>query len=289
MLPPETPLKKALSRPLLFVQGKGGVGKTTVASALARVSSESKKTLLVSIEDPLLASGEMREIGKNLWHLNNESTAAFEEYAGMKIGAPALVKIFLSNRLMRYFVKAAPGIRELTLMGKIWFEMKNFDRIIVDMPATGHGLTMFQSLANWKKLFTGSLLAKDSQAILDTLSDPSQTAHLIVALPEEMPLTEGLELSDHLKAIFPDCDPVFLVNRLSPETNIAFSDEKPFADTAAAHFARKADTERKNLSLWSGIAFERLPFFPPGLDHAFQSILKLVTETLQVRLSGDTA
>ena len=266
MSPLDPSLSELLSCPLIFVQGKGGVGKTTLATSLARVSANTKKTLLVSIEDPMLEAGSIRLLSENLWHLNNEASTSFEEYAGLKIGAPKLVKIFLSNRLMRYFVKAAPGIRELVLMGKVWHEMKNFDRIIVDMPATGHGLTMFQSISNWRKLFEGSILAKDSQAILDILSDPKSVSHLIVALP---------------KAIFPKSDPYYVVNRLSPsEGREPENDPRPFAADAQSHLARKAKTEKENLKSWDSLKFFRIPFFPPTRLDAFQSIINAVTSHL---------
>ncbi len=102
------PFRSSLNKQLLFVQGKGGVGKSTLALAVARLLSESHRTLLISIEDPLREPYEMRKLNPQLDHINNEATAAFEEYAGKKIGAPKLVKIFLNNRFMRYVVKAAP-------------------------------------------------------------------------------------------------------------------------------------------------------------------------------------
>ena len=139
---PHEALIQASRKPILFVQGKGGVGKSSVALAMAHLASKTHRTLLVSLEDPLREPFDLRKLSPTLDHLNNEATAAFEQYAGIKIGAPNLVKVFLQNRFMRYLAKAAPGIRELVLIGKIWFEHKNYDRIVVDMPATGHGLTL---------------------------------------------------------------------------------------------------------------------------------------------------
>ena len=134
-----------LTKKLIFICGKGGVGKTSVSKALAlTLSKKGLKTLWVAFEDPLKPPGELLEISPTLWHLNCESITAFEEYVGLKIGVPSLTKIFLQNKLMRYMAKAAPGIHDLVLLGKIWFERKNYDHIVLDMPSTGYGLAMFQ-------------------------------------------------------------------------------------------------------------------------------------------------
>lgn len=272
-----------LDRPLLFVQGKGGVGKSTVALAAAKLLAETHRTLLVSIEDPLRPAYELRKISAKLDHLNNDATAAFEEYAGRKIGAPNLVKIFLQNRFMRYLAKAAPGIRELVLIGKIWFETRNYARVVVDMPATGHGLTLFQSLFNWGSLFAGSPLAKDAATMTATLSDPNGVGHLIVSLPEEMPLIESLELRSHLRRIFPKADCALIVNRKfpTPATKSTFPEDRPFAATAEEHAARKSGLEADNLELWHGERYWEIPFLPPAREDAFAAVAGDVAEVLR--------
>jgi hypothetical protein len=284
----QSPLQSTImNRPLLFVQGKGGVGKSTVALATARLLSETHRTLLISIEDPLRPAYDLKKLSPTLDHLNNEATAAFEEYAGRKIGAPKLVKIFLQNRFMRYVAKAAPGIRELVLIGKIWFETRNYERVVVDMPATGHGLTLFQSLFNWGALFEGSPLAKDATAMIATLSDPKQVGHFIVSLPEEMPLVEALELRTQIRRIFPAADCVFAVNRRfpAPSSGKKFPDDRPFATTAEEHASRKSDLERENLELWSGEARVEFPFLPPAPQNAFEQTADQVTELLRKEMS----
>lgn len=271
-----------LHRPLLFVQGKGGVGKSTLALALAEQLSKRGRTLLVSIEDPMRPAYDLRNLSSTLDHLNNDATSAFEEYAGRKIGAPNLVKIFLQNRFMRYLAKAAPGIRELVLIGKIWFETRNYAHLVVDMPATGHGLTLFQSLFNWGSLFTGSPLAKDASAMIEMISNPSQVGHLIVSLPEEMPLVESLELRTELRKIFPRAESVLLVNRRFPQlcSDTHFPEDRPFALTAEEHADRKARLETDNLELWKNESRLEIPFFPPPAKDAFKSIAARVAEVL---------
>lgn len=283
---PSSSRSTLLNRPLLFVQGKGGVGKSTVALATARLLSERHRTLLISIEDPLRPAYDLRKLSPTLDHLNNEATAAFEEYAGRKVGAPHLVKIFLQNRFMRYLAKAAPGIRELVLIGKIWFETRNYERVVVDMPATGHGLTMFQSLFNWGSLFAGSPLAKDAAAMVATLSDPNIVGHVIVSLPEEMPLVEGLELRGQLRRIFANAECTLAVNRRFPEPakKTVFPEDRPFAATAEEHAARKAELEAENLELWNGEARLEIPFFAPSPENAFAMIAGRVAESLRAEV-----
>ncbi len=289
---PHEALIHASRKPILFVQGKGGVGKSSVALAMAHLASKTHRTLLVSLEDPLREPFDLRKLSPTLDHLNNEATAAFEQYAGIKIGAPNLVKVFLQNRFMRYLAKAAPGIRELVLIGKIWFEHKNYDRIVVDMPATGHGLTLFQSLFNWGNLFEGSILAKDAKAMIDTLSDPALVGHLVVSIPEEMPLVESLELRGHLIRIFPRAEVAFALNRRFPAPATlpdgkpeVFPEDRPFALTAREHAARKAKLEGENLELWSGVLFTEIPYLAPPAERAFDLIVEKMTDVLRERLA----
>jgi len=278
----------ALEKPILFVQGKGGVGKSSIAHALARISAENYRTLLISIEDPLRKPFDLKKLTPHLDHLNNEATAAFEEYAGIKIGAPGLVKVFLQNRFMSYIAKAAPGIRELVLMGKIWHEHKNYERIIVDMPATGHGLTLFQSLFNWGNLFGNSILARDASAMIKTFSDPKVVGHLIVSIPEEMPLVESLELREHLLRIFPKAEVALALNRLFPVPHVdktnpspEYSSDRPFALTAHEHATRKVKLEEENLALWKGEDFTRVPYLAPPKENAHEAVIEKLTTTLR--------
>lgn len=284
--------QSCFEKQFLFVQGKGGVGKSTVAEAVARTLARSHRTLLVSIEDPLRKPGDVRSLEPMLDHLNNEATSAFEEYAGLKIGAPKLVRIFLQNHLMRYLAKAAPGVRELVLMGKIWYERRHYGRIVIDMPATGHGLTMFQSLFNWGSLFEGSPIAKDARAVIEGISDPTQTSQMIVSIAEEMPLIESLELRAHLIRIFPKSDVALVANRLfpAPRDSVKISDsEKPFAETAREHAERKFLMEQQNLEIWKGEEFTRVPYFAPPLEGAFTSAVAKLTETFKAEIKPHPA
>lgn len=277
----------AANRKLLFVGGKGGVGKTVVSQAIAQTHAQSGlRTLWVTFEDPTRPLGELKVVAKNLWHLNCESSVAFEEYAALKIGIPKLSRIFVQNKLMRYLSQAAPGIHELVLLGKVWYERSHYDRVVVDMPSTGYGLAMFQSTDNFARLFKGGPIHHDAEAMLATFRDPQQTGHLIVALPEEMPLVESIELNDYLLGLFPLNPPALLVNRRFPRLELSqtgeplaedppASWENPLASSALDYARKRGVLETHNLKLWQSHGFEygEIDLVPPPPDFRDQSFV----------------
>ena len=291
-------MRSVLHRNLVFIHGKGGVGKTAVSKAIAQgLSSSHSKTLWVTLEDPTHPTGALRQLGPSLWHLNADFIQAFEEYASMKIGVATLAKIFLQNKLIRYLAKAAPGIHELVLLGKIWYERRNYSHVVVDLPSTGHGLALFQSVENFVKLFTGGPLNKDAAEMLVTFRDPQLTGHLIVTLPEEMPIRESLELNHYLSQIIPGNAGVFLVNRLFPEvrTPSGMSElpppsewPSPVPDSAEDYSRKRFALEHYNLRLLRDekIRFGELEYVPPQAQNDPEShpSLQLLVSTLSERL-----
>lgn len=267
-------VSELLKRRLLFISGKGGVGKTAVSQAIAETLSRDYRTLWVAFEDPTRPPGELKQVQPKLWHLNCEASTAFEEYAGMKIGVNALTQVFLRNKVIRYLAKAAPGIHELVLLGKVWFERTRYDRVIVDMPSTGYGLAMFQSTKNFTQLFKNGPLFKDAIEMLATFNDPAQTGQIIVALPEEMPLVESLELDEFLISLFPANRAGFVVNRRFPDVTTSLGDPDtwptPFAADVADYAEKRAKLETHNLEIWqrAGVTYSELPMIAPAASDA---------------------
>lgn len=267
-------LKGASQRNLIFVGGKGGVGKTLVSHALARGIARTRpslRVLWVQVESPLRAPGEIvPEDGfRNLGTLNCEATTAFEEYASLKIGVPALTRIFVKNAFVSYLAKAAPGIPELLLLGKIWAERERYDRVVVDMPSTGYGLAMFQATRNFSQLFSGGPFHRDALHMLETFGDPARTAQVLVSLPEEMPMVETLELKRFLLDLFPGNEPALVLNRVWPR--IAEAEKQvgsdpsawttPLARTVAEYALKRSVVERKNRALWPDLEPFEIPAF----------------------------
>jgi len=290
-LPPSIPsLSEVLKRPVIFVSGKGGVGKSVWTQAIAlALSKKGKRTLWVDLEDPLRPRGQLVKVGPKLWHLNCDAEMAFEEYALLKIGDSPLARLFIDNKLMRYLAKAAPGIHELVLLGKIWHESSRYECVVVDMPATGHGLALFQSTKNYATLFRGGPIHEDAEEMIHTFADPLRTGHIVLALPEEMPLQESLDLDLFLLDLFPNNRATFIVNRTFPKSDASpktSGDPKkwtsPVAQGPVDYLHKRILLEEYNLRIWrdQGISFAEFNYVPPAPSRTNQ----LVSETLAHQL-----
>src|SRR5262245_5234403 len=142
-------------RRLHFVVGKGGVGKTTAAAALATLLAQrGRKTLAVELDQAGRLTGllagrgatyQPAEVAPSLWVQAVEGPAALEEYLGLIIPVKRLLATVFSSHVYQYFVAAAPGLKELMTVGKIWYETTRLERgrpvwdaVVVDAHATGH-------------------------------------------------------------------------------------------------------------------------------------------------------
>ncbi len=193
-----------LDRRLHFVVGKGGVGKTTVAAALALAFvRRGKRTLAVEMD----AGGRLAavlagspELGGALRVQSVDGRAALEEYLGLIIPVKRLLASIFSSRVYQYFVAAAPGLKELMTVGKIFYEATRtdggrpaWDTIVVDAPATGHSLEYLRMPQAARETFGVGLVQREATRIVELLRDRRATAVHLVTLAEEMPVAETLE------------------------------------------------------------------------------------------------
>jgi anion-transporting ArsA/GET3 family ATPase len=193
-----------LERRLHFVVGKGGVGKTTVAAALALAFVRGgKRTLAVEMDagDRLAAVlAGSPELGGLLHVLSVDGRAALEEYLGLIIPVKRLLAKIFSSRIYQYFVAAAPGLKELMTVGKIFYEATRgdggrlaWDAIVVDAPATGHSLQYLRMPQAARETFGVGLVQREASRIVELLRNRRTTAVHLVTLAEEMPVSETLE------------------------------------------------------------------------------------------------
>jgi len=198
------------ARRLHFVVGKGGVGKTTVTAALARMFAErGRKTLAIEMEAggrlPAVLGvpasvGTPKVVGPQLSVASIDGRAALEEYLGLVIPVKRLLSTIFSSRIYQYFVAAAPGLKELMTVGKVWYEATRqdagrpaWDAIVVDAPATGHGLQYLRMPQAARDTFGAGLVQREATRVVELLQDARTTAVHLVTLAEDMPVTEALE------------------------------------------------------------------------------------------------
>lgn len=249
-----------LNRSLIFVGGKGGVGKSTFTRAVTlALAKAGKRVLAIEFENPTIPIGKQDSPLSNAEFLNVDGETAFQEFVAQKVKIPFLAKLFSKNRLIEFLAKAAPGIRELVLLGKAWFEKENYDHVIVDLPATGHGLALFQSTKNYSFLFRGGPIQRDADAMLATFGDPHQTCFLIISIPEETPLREGKELGELYRNLFPENAAIYILNQSYPPVPKEFAHQPE--NSPQTYLAKKYELQCENLEIWSEIQYQTLPYF----------------------------
>ena len=245
-------LGATLDRRLHFVVGKGGVGKTTVAAALARLLTRlGRRTLAVEVDDARRLSallgasgttGTPTPVAPGLSVVAVEGRAALEEYLGLIIPVKRLLATVFSSRIYQYFVAAAPGLKELMTVGKIWYEATrsdggrpSWDAIVVDAQATGHSLQYLRMPQAARDTFGAGLVQREAAKIVGLLQDATTTAVHLVTLAEEMPVAETLETSEQLRNVLQMPLGWVVVNRLHRRSFAA--DLVAALDAAAASHA----------------------------------------------------
>jgi anion-transporting ArsA/GET3 family ATPase len=205
---------------VVLVTGKGGVGKTTVAAAFAlAVARMGRRVLLCETAGSTAVPRLFGRVGKgyeptemapNLWTMVITSEAAIEDYVVQQIRFRKLYQLVFRNRVMAPFVDAVPGLHDLIQLGAVWdAERKRergrplWDLVVVDAPATGHGLTMLHAPRAMMDLTMGGPFHQNAKLVAELIEDPRRTSLLLVSLPEELPVNETLQLYQGLDDLQP--------------------------------------------------------------------------------------
>jgi anion-transporting ArsA/GET3 family ATPase len=239
------------NRSLLYITGKGGVGKTTVAAAIGLAAAESgRRTIVCEVAEQDRVSRAFRregvtaetevELAENLWAITIDPSAALREWLAKQLGGGAPLRLMTRSHAFQYFIAAAPGAKELITIAKVWelaqrsrWDERNrtYDLVVVDAPASGHGLAMLTTPRTFGEIARVGPIRRQASKIQAMLADGELTGYVAVALPEEMPVVETLELERKLPEAVGLGLEAIIVNAVWPAR---FSDEDVDAIRAAS-------------------------------------------------------
>jgi anion-transporting ArsA/GET3 family ATPase len=206
-----------LDKRLVFVTGKGGVGKSTVSLALALAAAKrGQRAILCEVGaqehlSQVFHSGHVGfhevEMRENLWAISIDPDESMREYVLLQLKVKPMRDLLFRSRIFNYLAAATPGLKELVTIGKIW-ELalderkargaKPYDIVIVDAPATGHGVGFLQTPRTFANIARVGPIRQQAETLDSFIRNRKRTGIAIVALPEEMPVNETASLERSL-------------------------------------------------------------------------------------------
>jgi anion-transporting ArsA/GET3 family ATPase len=306
----DAPLLATLAaRELLVVTGKGGVGKTTVAVALGWALADAGRRALVLEVDPrenahrMLgvppSGGEIAKVRPRLFLQNLRPRAVLDQLVREQVRIGPVVRRILDSEIYRHFAEGAPGFKELAILGHALRLLRGLERVgprsrrtgkqaphapdvdvvVLDAPATGHGLSLLLAPRLTAETVGKGPIGEMAVELAALVDDPLRTGVVIAAAAEEMPMQEALESLERLRAELGRLPDAVVVNGLFP----AFPPTDPALDAAGRLWReRRAVNDRELARLgaaWQGPRPE-LPLLPLASGPA------LVAE-LASRLAGN--
>jgi len=234
-----------LDRRLLFFTGKGGVGKSTVTAATAVLAAErGKRVLLVEVDDKgnLTALFERPPVGfdpvevyPGVHAMQMRTEASLREYLKLNVRVPVIGRLGPLASMLEFVATAAPGVKEILTVGKVCWEVResiegraDWDLVIVDAAATGHVIAQLDSPRAIRELVQMGPVRSQTDWMAELLADPQVTALNVVTSPEEMPVSETIELIETVQERLDVPLGTVVVNRVLPEP-FNRSDESVFA------------------------------------------------------------
>ena len=204
-----------LRKRLMFVTGKGGVGKSSVAAALALAAARrGRRTILAQVSGEAGALSALGhgadgllevELASGLAAVSIDAQDALEEYLRLRAGR--LGGLLGASGIFQYLAAAAPGLRELVTIGKVW-ELaqprrlrrgaRGYDLVIVDAPASGHAVALLRTPRTYSGIARTGPVAEQARAIDRLLADHRLSGAVLVAVPEEMAVNETLSVRGEL-------------------------------------------------------------------------------------------
>ena len=239
-------LNQLFERRLIVVLGKGGVGKSTTSAALATCAArQGIRTLLMETDSraPVATalgvepSFEPVPVRAGFSTMVLEGGHALDEYLALVLPGGAVLRAVFASRLYQFFVQAAPGLRELMMLGKVCYEVSPKDRrarwglVVVDAPASGQALSLLKMPTAARATFGTSIVGQEADNIERTLHNRKLCAIVEVTTPETLAVWELLETQKALVAM--DFPPAAIFLNRAATTDFSAGDVMQFARRAA--------------------------------------------------------
>lgn len=289
-------LAQLAGRRLLVVTGKGGVGKSAVAATLGTLLARAGRRALVLEVDPrenvhqMLgvppSGGEIVEAGPGLHLQNLQARRVVDQLVRERVRIELVVRRILSSPLYHNFVEGAPGLEEAAILGHCLLLGEGrspgappLDVVVLDAPATGHGVSLLSAPALVSEAIAAGPVAELTGQVAELIADPGRSAMVVVTLAEEMPVTEALELRAELDTRLDRSPELLVVNQLLP----AGPPRRRAGESPAAALWRRRrrlqerETARLEAS-WAGARWQ-LPLLP--LDRGPELIAALAAAALE--------
>ena len=226
-------VKELLSGKLVLVSGKGGTGKSALSAALGTLAAKSgRDTIIVEVDANRPAMNGIfgveseltpKMISANLSVSNLDWVSSLSAWIVRTVPAGRLVKHLLGNKLIRAFLDVAPGNRETVVLSQIACFVERYDLVIVDMPASGHTISLLDFPRTMLRLFSSGPIRREGERSAELLSSEG-TNLVFVALSEEMVVNETIETYRRVHEVAKDLDePLIFLNR---STSKRFSEEE---------------------------------------------------------------
>lgn len=271
-----------MNQEIIFVTGKGGVGKSAVAAALAYAKAKSgKKTLLVELGYQSFyqdyfnlerVSYHPQSLKPNLDLALWSGPESLKEYVLHLVKVEALYRLFFENPVSKALINIAPALSEVAILGKITSGFRNvgprldYECLVIDAYATGHFLALLKAPKGVSEAIRFGPMGAQTREIFEVLMDPQKSKYFVVSFPEELPILEALELDEGIQSIV-KIQPSHILNRYLPtpaNINPGKIEGSSANNSFASYIGKVADRQAWSISKFTEqhLKPQILPFVP---------------------------